>query len=194
MLTLYEQHVLGWSPLRGGLSWLPLGRAIGAGIGVSTAVVARLGVKALAAIGFLGAAAGLLVTSTIGVDSTYVGGILPGMLVFVLFAGVTMPAATNAALHGVTGQDSSLASWVQGTAQQVGGALGLAVLVTVAVRGAASGRADGVADRVATTAGYAGALRIGAVLLVIGGLLIALLLERVSTTMRDPRAEMVEAG
>jgi EmrB/QacA subfamily drug resistance transporter len=194
MLTLYEQHVLGWSPLRGGLSWLPLGLAIGAGIGVSTALVPRLGVKALAALGFLGAAAGLLVTSTIGVDSTYVGAILPGMVVFGLFAGVTMPAATNAALHGVTGQDSSLASGVQGTAQQVGGALGLAVLVTVAVRGAASGRADGVADRVATTAGYAGALRIGAVLLVIGGLLIALLLERVSTTMRDPRAEMVEAG
>jgi EmrB/QacA subfamily drug resistance transporter len=194
MLTLYEQHVLGWSPLRGGLSWLPLGLAIGAGIGLSTALVPRMGVKALAATGFLGAAAGLLITSTIGVDSSYVGGILPGMLVFGLFAGVTMPAATNAALHGVTGQDSSLASGVQGTAQQVGGALGLAVLVTVAVRGATSGRADGVADRVATTAGYAGALRIGAVLLVIGGLLIALFLERVSTTMRDPRAEMVEAG
>jgi MFS family permease len=194
MLTLYEQHVLGWSPLRGGLSWLPLGLAIGAGIGLSTALVPRLGVKALAATGFLGAAAGLLMTSTIGVDSTYVGGILPGMVVFGLFAGATMPAATNAALHGVTGQDSSLASGVQGTAQQVGGALGLAVLVTIAVRGAAIHRADGVTDHVATTAGYAGALRIGAVLLVIGGLLIALLVERVSTTMRDARAEMVEAG
>jgi EmrB/QacA subfamily drug resistance transporter len=194
MLTLYEQHVLHWSPLRSGLSWLPLGLAIGAGIGVSTALVPRLGVKALAATGFLGAAGGLLLTSTISVDSSYVGGILPGMLVFGLFAGATMPAATNAALHGVTAQDSSLASGVQGTAQQVGGALGLAVLVTVAVRGAATRRSEGVADLVATTAGYAGALRIGAALLAIGGLLIVLLFERVSTTVRDPRAEIVAAG
>ena len=105
----------------------------------------------------------------------------------------TMPAATNASLHGVTHQNSSLASGVQGTMQQVGGALGLAVLVTLAVRSAGAQQRDGVPGPVATTAGYTEAFRIGAVLMVVGGLLIAVLFERVSSTVRDPRAEMVDA-
>jgi EmrB/QacA subfamily drug resistance transporter len=193
MLTLYEQHVLAWSPLRSGLSWLPLGVAIGVGIGVSTALIPRLGVKVLATAGFIGAGGGLLLSSPISVDSTYVGGILPGMVVFGLFAGATMPAATNAALHGVTRQDSSLASGVQGTMQQIGGALGLAVLVTAAVRTAGAEQRTGVPELVATTAGYAGAFRVGAVLMMLGGLLIAVLFERVSSTLRDPRAEIVDA-
>ena len=125
----------------------------------------------------------------IDAGSSYAGGILPGMVVFGLFAGATMPAATNAALHGVTAQDSSLASGVQGTMQQIGGALGLAVLVTLALRhtGAAAGPD-------ALTEGYAFAFRIGAALMVTGGLLIAVLFERVGTALRDPTAEALQAA
>jgi len=192
MLTLFEQHVLGYSPLRSGLAWLPLGFAIGAGIGLGTGLIPRFGVKAVAAVGFIGAGVGLLLTSMIDVDASYFGGILPGMIVFGVFAGATMPAATNAALHGVTTQDSSLASGVQGTMQQIGGALGLAVLVTLALRSADAQLQTGVPAPVATTAGYAIALRVGAVLMVVGGVLISVLFERVSPQLRDPRAEIVE--
>lgn len=192
MLTLFQQHVLNYSPLRSGLAWLPLGLAIGAGIGAGTALIPRLGVKAVAAVGYFGAGAGLLLTGMIDVNASYLGGILPGMVLFGLFAGVSMPAATNAALHGTTKQDSSLASGVQGTMQQVGAALGLAVLVPLALRYATGEMSAGVPAPIATTAGYAVALRVGAVLMVLGGLLIAVLFERVSTQPRNPTTEIAE--
>ncbi|SCL34466.1 drug resistance transporter, EmrB/QacA subfamily [Micromonospora nigra] len=192
MLTLYEQHVLGYSPLKSGLAWLPLGFAIGAGIGLGTALTPKLGVKLVAALGFIGAGVGLFLTSMIDTDSAYLTGLLPGMIVFGLFAGATMPAATNAALHGVTVQDSGLASGVQTTMQQVGSALGLAVLVTLALRHAGDEMMNGVAPEVAVTAGYALAFRVGAGLMLFGGVLILALFERVSTELRDPTAEMLE--
>jgi EmrB/QacA subfamily drug resistance transporter len=194
MLTLFEQHVLGYSPLQGGLSWLPLGFAIGAGIGLGTALTPRFGVKPVAAVGFIGTGVGLLLLSMIDVDTSYTGGILPGMVVFGLFAGTSMPAATNAALHGVTGQDSGLASGVQNTMQQVGSALGLAVLVTLALRYAGDEIGRGVSASVAVTAGYALAFRIGAALMVLGGVLILALFERVDPDLRNPAAEIVEAA
>jgi EmrB/QacA subfamily drug resistance transporter len=187
MLTLFMQHVLGYSPLRGGLAWLPLGVAIGAGIGLGTALTPRLGVRVVAAAGFAGGGLGLLLLSTIDVGTSYAGGILPGMVVFGLAAGMTMPSTTTAALHGVTGQDSGLASGVQSTMQQVGSALGLAVLVTLAVRHAAG--QHGVAPDVAMTAGYAMAFRVGAGLMLLGAVLIVLLFERVAPVPRDPAAE-----
>jgi hypothetical protein len=73
--------------------------------------------------------------------------------------------------------------------QQVGGALGLACLVALALRHAATEVSHGVSAGVAAAHGYALAFRIGAVLLVIGGLLVLALLERVSTEMRNPLAE-----
>jgi EmrB/QacA subfamily drug resistance transporter len=191
MLTLFEQQVLGYSPLKTGLVYLPLGLGIGLGIGLSTALMPRLGVNAMASIGYIGAGVGLLLTSMIDVDSSYIGGILPGMTVFGVFAGATMPAATSAALHGVTGQDSSLASGVQTTMQQVGSALGLACLVTFALRHAGDEIQHGVLPNVATTEGYVLSFRIGAALLVIGGLLMMLLIDRVTPETRNPTAEAV---
>ncbi|MGC1214840.1 MAG: MFS transporter [Micromonospora sp.] len=192
MLTLFEQHVLGYSPLRSGLAWLPLGLGIGFGIGMGTAMTPRFGVKAVAGVGFIGAGVGLLLTSMIDTDSAYLGGILPGMVVFAVFAGATMPAATNAALHGVTVQDSGLASGVQSTMQQVGSALGLAVLVTLALRHAGDAVQQGVDLNEAVTSGYRLAFRVGAALMVIGGVLILALFERVSTELRNPTVELVE--
>ncbi|MFC9256540.1 MFS transporter [Amycolatopsis thailandensis] len=192
MMTLFAQKILGYSPLQGGLAWLPLGLGIGAGIGLGTGLIPKLGVKVVASVGYVGAGAGLFITSMVDLDSSYVGGLMPGMIVFGLFAGATMPAATNAALHGVTVQDSSLASGVQSTMQQVGSALGLAVLVTVAIRYAGDAIATGADPRIAMTEGYTLAFRIGAALMVLGGILIAVLFEKVATELRDPTAERLE--
>jgi EmrB/QacA subfamily drug resistance transporter len=190
LLTLFEQQILGWSPLHGGLSYVPFGLTIGAGIGFSTGVMPRVGVKPMLTLGFLGSAVGLLLTSGIGVHSGYVGGILPGMMVLGFFSGISFPASANAALHGVTGQDSSLASGVQTAMQQVGGAIGLSCLVTLALRYAADQVHHGVAQATAATAGFSVAWRIGAVLLGIGGLLSVALLEKVSATPRTAGAEI----
>lgn len=78
--------------------------------------------------------------------------------------------------------------------QQVGSALGLAVLVTVAFRYAQDEVGRGVAADVAVTAGYVLAFRAGAALMVLGGVLILALFERVTPELRDPTAEIVEVA
>jgi EmrB/QacA subfamily drug resistance transporter len=194
MLTLFEQNVLGYSPLISGVAWLPLSVAIGSGIALGTALIPRLGIRVVVSIGYIGAGVGMFITSTIGVDSSYWGGILPGMMVFGVFAGASMPAATNAALHEVTVQNSSLASGVLTTMQQIGGALGVAVLVTLAIRDAGAAIQQGVPAAVATTEGYAMAFRVGSVLLVLGGIILLALVERVRTEVRDLTAESFAAA
>jgi MFS family permease len=156
---------------------------------LGTALMPRLGVKVLMSISFFGAAIGLLLTSQLGAHSSYVGGVLPGMVVLAVFSGICFPTSLNAALHEVTGQDSSLASGIQGSTQQIGGAIGLSCLVTLALRHAIGQVAHGVAPSVAATHGYVLAFRIGAVLLAIGRVLVLVLLERVSTSMRQAGAE-----
>lgn len=191
LLTLFEQQVLGYSPLKGGLSYLPFGFGIGAGIGVGTALMPRLGVRPLLVGGFFGGAVGLFVTSGIHVHATYAGSILPGMIVLGFFSGICFPAMGNAALHEVTGQDSSLASGVQNAMQQVGGALGLSVLVTLALRHATGQLRHGVPQAVALTHGYVLSFRIGSVLLAVGGVLVMVLLEHnVIAIPRTPVAEL----
>ncbi|HEX4445075.1 MAG TPA: hypothetical protein VHZ81_16015, partial [Galbitalea sp.] len=64
----------------------------------------------------------------------YWGSILPGMIVLGVSSGIIMPAAANSAFHGIRDEDASLASAIQNVVAQVGGALGLSVLVTVALR------------------------------------------------------------
>lgn len=190
LLTLFEQQTLGYSPLTGGLSYLPFGVSIGAGIGLSTALMGRIGVKPLLAAGFFGSAVGLLLTSGIDPHASYVANVLPGMMVLGLFSGMTFPAIGNASLHEVTGQDASLASGVQSAMQAVGGAIGLSTLVTFALRHASAQIHDGVPAAVASTNGYVLAFRIGTVLLGIGGVLVLLLLERVSPAPRSAEAEI----
>jgi EmrB/QacA subfamily drug resistance transporter len=191
LLTLFEQQILGWSPLKGGLSYLPFGFSIGAGIGLGTALMPKVGVKPLLSAGFFGCSVGLLLTSGIDVHSSYAGSIVPGMVVLGFFSGISFPAIGNASLHEVTGQDSSLASGVQNAMQQVGGAIGLSCLVTLALRHATGQIGHGVQEAVARTSGYALSWRVGAALLAIGGVLVLFLLEHVIATPRNPEAELI---
>jgi MFS family permease len=189
LLTLFEQQILGWSPMRGGLSYLPFGITIGAGIGIGTALMPKIGVKPLLAAGFFGCAVGLWLTSTLDVNSSYASGVLPGMMVLGFFSGTSFPAISNASLHEVTGQDSSLASGVQNAMQNIGGAIGLSCLVTFALRHAARQMSDGALPAVASTQGYVLAWRIGAVLCLVGCALVLFLLEHVVATPRNVEAE-----
>lgn len=192
MLSLFNQQILGFSPLVAGLAWLPLSVGIAVGIGLSTVMIPRLGIRVVTALGYAGAGAGLLLSGALGADSTYLSGVLPGMLVFGLFAGISMPASLNAALHGVTQQDSSLASGVLTTMQQVGSALGVAVLVTLAVRHADSLTEGGTAPLSAMAEGYSLAFLVGGALMLLGGLIVVACFERVDVELRDPTVETVE--
>jgi EmrB/QacA subfamily drug resistance transporter len=184
MLNTYMQQVLHYSPLRTGLLNLPLG-AIPAAIVLSTRLMPRIGVKAVLAIAYLGSAAGLWIASYIHVGSSYVGGILPGIIVYGGFSGLCYPGLINGALHQVTGQDSGLASGVQNAMQQIGAALGLAALVTLALRYTQHKVHAGVLAAVAQTDGYALAFRVGAAAMALAGVLVLVVLESVGATMHE---------
>jgi EmrB/QacA subfamily drug resistance transporter len=194
MLTLFEQQVLHYSPVKSGLSYLPFGIMIGMGIGVGTAMMPKLGVKALLTIGFALCAVGIGLTSGIDVGSHYWSGIVPGMMILGLGSGVCFPTMGNAALHEVTGQDSSLASGVQNAMQQVGGAIGLSCLVTLGLRHAAGQMSDGVVPPIAYTHGFVLAYHVSVGLFVAGALFVLVFFEHVIATPRNPEEEVAEAA
>ncbi|MGW7032724.1 DHA2 family efflux MFS transporter permease subunit [Streptomyces xanthophaeus] len=190
--TLYLQHVLHYSPMETGLAYIPLTIATGVGMGVSTALMPRLGVKPLVVIAFFGAALGQFIAANgFGPDASYVGGVLPGLVVFALFNGMGFPLLINGGLHEVTGQDSGLASGVQTSMQQIGAALGLATLVPIALRYVNDHAGDGNLAAVASD-GYANALYVAAGVLAVAGLIALFLLGKVSAEKRDAHAEAAE--
>ncbi len=161
---------------------------MGLGIALASAVMPRIGVKPILAVGFFGSALGLFLTGTIGVDTSYAGHILPGMIVLGLFSGICFPGAGNASLHEVTIQDSSLAAGIQSAIQQIGGAMGLATLATLAIRHAQGMVKVGVNPLLADVQGSQLALRIAAAMCLISGILVIALLEHVTAERRDPMA------
>ena len=190
LLTLFMQQILGYSALRGGVVYVPFGIAIGAGIGLGTGLMPKVGVKALMTTGFLIAAVGLFVTSGIEVGSAYWSDIFPGMVILGFGSGLCFPAFGNASLHEVTHQDAGLASGVQNAMQQIAGAVGLAVLVSLAYRHAAGLISAGTDPRTATVKGYVLSYRVGAVLLAVGAVAVALFLEHVDPVPRQADAEV----
>jgi EmrB/QacA subfamily drug resistance transporter len=171
LLTLYLQQVLGYSPLKAGAAYVPFGIGMIIGIGISTAVVERVGARALISTSFGVIAAALLLLSRVGVHGSYVTDLLPAILMMSIGMGAAFPATGIAALHQVSQEDAGLGSAVQNTVMQIGGSLGLAVLVTVAVRTTAHSVAAGSAAAVAATHGYGIAFRVAAGALVAAALL-----------------------
>jgi hypothetical protein len=110
--------------------------------------------------------------------------------VFGIFSGMCFPALINGALHQTTGQDSGLGSGVQTAMQQIGGALGLAILVTLALGYAGDRIRVGISPAVAQVGGYAAAFRIGAGVLAVAAVLVLALLEKVAATPRTALAEV----
>ncbi|WP_409465481.1 DHA2 family efflux MFS transporter permease subunit [Amycolatopsis sp. GA6-003] len=176
LLTMYEQQVLHYSPLTGGLSYLPFGFAIGLGIGANNALMPKLGVRATLAIGFVGSAVGLFLTGMIDADSGYVGGVLPGMIILGAFTGIAIPASTSAALHEVDTENSSLASAVQNVMQQVGAAVGIACLVALALTHTTGQLRSGAAPDAAAASGFALSFWVGAALMAAAAVLVLALL------------------
>ena len=129
-LTLFVQDVLGYSPLRAGLSFLP----VTAGIIISSQFAARslprLGPKRLMTTGALLAVIGLAWLTQVSVDSGYVTGLLAPMVVFALGMGLLFVPLTVVAVAGVPPHEAGAASSLLNVMQQVGGSLGLSILVT----------------------------------------------------------------
>ncbi|MCW2548138.1 MAG: putative transrane efflux protein [Mycobacterium sp.] len=179
--TLFLQQVLGWSPLRTGLSYLPFGVTISVAIGIGTGLLPKLGAKNLLLAGFAFCAIALGLLTRLSIHSSYGADVLPSMLILALGAGLCFPAITNASLHGVDGQDASLASGVQSAVQQIGGALGIAVFATIAIshlHGSSPASSD---YRVRITDGYTSGFGWASGVLAVGVLVIAFAVEKVNT-------------
>jgi EmrB/QacA subfamily drug resistance transporter len=170
-ITQFVQDILGYSPLKAGVAFLPLTIGIAVTANVVSRLVLRIGTRIPMTIGPLLVATGLFWLSFVGVGSAYPTIIGP-LIVVGLGMGSTFVPLTLTVMSRVQRREAGLASALLNTSQQVGGALGLAVLVTVAatvkahhlVGAPAVGAAHQAAVLQATASGYASAFRIGSVI------------------------------
>lgn len=132
-LSLYMQQVLGYSALKTGIGYLAIAGAIIVAAGAAQALVAKVGVRMVMTVGMLLAAGGLVYFAQISPDGSYVGTLLPGFLLAGFGLGLSFVPVTIGAMSGVAGPEAGVASGLITTTQQIGGALGVAVLSTIAV-------------------------------------------------------------
>src|SRR6478609_6402004 len=136
-LTYYLQIVKGYTPVKTGFAFLPM---IAGMITGSTQIGARLLTRVpprlLMGPGFLVAAIGMLLLTQLDIDTSYAAVILPGQLLLGLGMGTAFMPAMSLATHGIEPRDSGVASAMVNTSQQVGGAIGTALLNTIAASAA----------------------------------------------------------
>jgi len=137
-LSLYIQTVLGYSSMRAGVAFLPFSVGIVVAAQLASALVSRVDPRWIGGTGALLGGAGMLWMSRLGVDSSYVTGLLGPMIVLSFGMGLAFVPLTLTAVAGVEKADTGVASAVLNTMQQIGGALGLATLSTVAASTAKS--------------------------------------------------------
>ena len=130
--SLYVQQVLGYSPIQAGLAFLPVTVGIVIGAGLSQALIRRLDLRTIGTIGLSLGTVGMLLLLRLDVGGSYVGGLLPALIPLSIGLGLTFVPLTLIATTGIEPGDAGLASGLLNTSQQVGGALGLAILSTFA--------------------------------------------------------------
>ncbi len=195
--SIYVQQILGYDPLEAGVAFLPVTAGIVLGSGLSQALVKNVGVRATTIAGMSMAATGLYVLSQASVDGTYLGTLLPGLIPMSIGMGLTFVPVTLIATTKVQAEDAGLASGLFNTSQQIGGALGLAVLATLAADKTAGvlgglGRAPVPSDNaVALVEGFQVAFFGAACLMLAGVALLGLLVRRRDVANVNPEQAMV---
>ena len=150
VITLYLQRVLGYSPLDAGLAWLALSvTALLASAG-GAGLVTRVGPRVPLVTGLSIATAGLWLLSRLPQDARYLQDLMPALAVSGLGIGLAFVTLSIGALEGVNEPDAGLASGLVNATQQIGGALGVAILSTVAL-------SAGFADALLVAAAFAAA-------------------------------------
>ena len=155
LLTLYVQQVLGYSALKTGLTFLATAGTVVAVAGISQALVTRVGPRPVMAVGLTLVTCGMLWYTQIPVKGSFVTHLLPGYLLVGLGMAFAFIPLSIAALAGVEPQEAGLASGLINSAQQIGGALGVAIAATVAFTHTKTLLASGHSPAQAATSGYA---------------------------------------
>ena len=168
MLTLYMQQVLGYSPLKTGIAYIAVAGTSIVWAMVAQQLVTRVGVKPVLVTGMSLLTIGLLYFTQVSVGGSYLGDLLPGFLVIAMGMAFSFVSISIAALAGVQAKDAGLASGLINTSQQIGGALGIAVLSSVAVAHTTDATKAGDAVPQALTSGFQAAFWVGAGVAAIG--------------------------
>jgi predicted MFS family arabinose efflux permease len=185
-LTQFLQNVLGWSAIRTGVGFLPMTIGIIAAAVLASRMITRIGIRIPLLVGPAAAVVGLELLTRLTIHSGY-GTIVVPLLIVSIGMGLSFVPLTLTAVSGVEPQEAGLASALLNTTQQVGGALGLAILSTISIdafksklaslTSAAHGAASHQAANIATTHGYTTAFQVGA-FIALAGLLISVLVIR----------------
>jgi EmrB/QacA subfamily drug resistance transporter len=170
-LTLYMQTVLGYSPIEAGAAYLPLTFAVGVSAGVGAKLLTRIGSRAVICAGALIASGGLLLLSQVPVHGSYLVNILPGLVLVALGVGPVFVGVTAAANAGAPAESAGLVAAILNSAQQIGGALGLAIFSALATSRTSHLLATGLGVHAAATAGFQRALLVGAVFAAVAALI-----------------------
>jgi EmrB/QacA subfamily drug resistance transporter len=185
--SLYLQRVLGYGPLDAGLAFLPFTGGIILSAGFASKYAPSVGVRPIAIGGMIVTAAGMLLLTQLPVDGTYVTNVLPALVLVSLGLGCVFVPLTLIATTGLVNEDQGLASGLFNTSQQIGGALGLAILATFAASRTSS--VSGVSTNQALVDGFHVAF-LGGAIFVLGALVAFVSLLR----RRDVQAIEAEAA
>jgi EmrB/QacA subfamily drug resistance transporter len=189
-LSLYMQQVLGYSAMKTGVAYLLVACVIIVSAAASQALVTRFGVRVILAIGMALLTLGILWFTQVSVNGSYAVDLVPGFILAGIGLGFSFVPVSIAALTGVRAREAGVASGLINTSQQVGGALGLAILATVATSRTDNLLHDRVPLSTALTDGFQYAFYVGAGMAFLG--LIATLLWTGRTRAEPTEAALVE--
>ena len=181
--SLYLQRVLGYTPLKSGLAFLPFTAGIVIGAGLAQQLGARLGLRTCAVLGMAIAGGGIFWLLRLDPGSTYLPDLLPCILPTSIGMGLAFVPLTLIATGGLPNEDAGLASGLFNTSQQIGGALGLAILSTIATSrtsdmlDAAGANPSSSEKADALVHGFVGAFAGAAILVSIGAVVLLALLK-----------------
>jgi EmrB/QacA subfamily drug resistance transporter len=192
LLTLYMQLVLGLSPLETGFGYLAVAGTAIIWANVSAMLVNRVGVKPVMLVGMSLLSVGLLLFTQVSVDGSYWADLFPGFLVIGLGMPFVFVPVTIAAVAGVSHDQAGLASGLINQSQQIGGALGIAVLSAIATSTTDNALADGTSQPQALVDGFTNAFWVAAVVAAVGVAAIAVFVRR-SELAQAPEAEPATA-
>ena len=187
--TLYMQEILRYSPLKAGAAYLPITAGFAVAGAFASQLITRIGTRPVVAAGCLMAGAGIYYVSGVPLHGSYAGDLLPGFLMLSLGAGSVFVSVTAAANAGVPSDQAGLAAGLLNSSQQIGSALGLAILSAVATTRTSHLIVAQVPRAMALDAGYHRALLAGSLLMAAA----ALLALRIGNTRQTAPLVMVNA-
>jgi EmrB/QacA subfamily drug resistance transporter len=186
-LTLYLQNVLGFSPLKAGLVYIPATFGVAFTVGIASKVMLKTGTRPLIVLGALLGAGGIFWLSFIPADGTWLGNVFAPLQIMSFGLGLVFVGVTTAAQAGVPAQQAGQAAAVINASTWIGGALGVAIFSAIAAARTNHRLASGVSQAEALTSGFRAALLASAIFLAMAALIALRSRNATAADMTDQR-------